>query len=252
MKRAHLFAQPHWHWEHIFWHSVKQLNHGPMLLCWLFSSIRFGRVPSEGNRLCCSSRQRRSRLLYRTACRCLYRKGPVFWCGHSLIHVCSLELLAQLYIDKFMLEEPLYICPMIDARRMEVYTAPFSVRNEKDTGKTAFKEGPVSALCVQHGSFSELLNQGPVMFIGDGAPKCKELLVHRNARFANLESHANGMAKAALRAFRQNDFEDTAYYVPFYLKEYQVKQPKKTFNLFYGCINIAFSGYNIPFLLMIK
>jgi tRNA threonylcarbamoyladenosine biosynthesis protein TsaB len=154
-------------------------------------------------------------------------KGLCFGADIPLIHVCSLELLAQLYIDKFMLEEPLYICPMIDARRMEVYTAPFSVRNEKDTGKTAFKEGPVSALCVQHGSFSELLNQGPVMFIGDGAPKCKELLVHRNARFANLESHANGMAKAALRAFRQNDFEDTAYYVPFYLKEYQVKQPKK-------------------------
>ncbi|NLA15133.1 MAG: tRNA (adenosine(37)-N6)-threonylcarbamoyltransferase complex dimerization subunit type 1 TsaB [Bacteroidales bacterium] len=154
-------------------------------------------------------------------------KGLCFGSGLPLIHVCSLQLIAQLYIDKHMKEVPQYIYPMIDARRMEVYTAPFIVCKEKDTDPIACKEGPVEAIVVQPNSFADSLEKGLVIFAGDGALKCKEVISHEHALFLDLESHANGMAKAAWEAYSNNRFEDLAYYVPFYLKKFQAKLPKK-------------------------
>ncbi|MFY9116763.1 MAG: tRNA (adenosine(37)-N6)-threonylcarbamoyltransferase complex dimerization subunit type 1 TsaB [Bacteroidales bacterium] len=153
-------------------------------------------------------------------------KGLCFGAGIPLIHVCSLELIAQLYIDKYMHKPPRYICPLIDARRREVYTALFSVKDSV-YGNMAFSESPVRSLEIQEDSFSDILEQGTVLFTGDGAAKCKDWIVHDNALFFPMDSHADGMAKAALKAFFSKDFADLAYYVPYYLKEYRVAQPKK-------------------------
>jgi len=153
-------------------------------------------------------------------------KGLCFGAGIPLIHVCSLELIAQLYIDKHMQQTPRAICPMIDARRREVYTALFAV-TESEYGKMASSIKPAHAEVIKDDSFADILAQGPVVFTGDGARKCKEWISHGNALFFPMEAHADGMAKAAFKAYVHKNFEDVAYYVPYYLKEYQVTQPKK-------------------------
>lgn len=105
-------------------------------------------------------------------------------------------------------------CPMIDARRMEVYTALF------DTGLN--EVAPVTAKIINESSFSEILPNHIVYFAGDGAEKCRKLLeVHPNARFLEQEvvSAAN-MALISSDAYENSLFEDVAYFEPFYLKDF--------------------------------
>lgn len=107
------------------------------------------------------------------------------------------------------------ICPMIDARRMEVYTAMF----DEEMNNVA----PVSPLVLDETSFLNFLDQKVVWFSGDGMPKAKELLsIHPNARFteSGMQS-ARNLAKTAEDRFQKGLFEDLAYYVPFYLKNFQ-------------------------------
>jgi len=156
-------------------------------------------------------------------------KGLCFGSSVPLIEVGSLDLIAQLTIDRDLLEKPFRIYPMIDARRMEVYTAPYSITETKDMGKLAHRDGPVEALAVTAESFRDTLDAGLVLFSGDGALKCRDVIVHPNARFIPVASHAEGMAKAALKAFREQKFEDVAYYTPFYLKEFRAIRPKTGF-----------------------
>ncbi len=156
-------------------------------------------------------------------------KGLCFASSLPLIAVSSLEVIAQLTVDHDHGEAPYRIFPMIDARRMEVYTAPYSIVETGDLGKMANREGPVAAVEVTGESFREALDAGPVVFSGDGAMKCRDVIVHPNARFLPEASHADGMAKAALKAFRDQEFEDVAYYTPFYLKEFRAIRPKTAF-----------------------
>jgi len=156
-------------------------------------------------------------------------KGLCFASSLPLIAVSSLDLIAQLTIEKLADEPPYRIFPMIDARRMEVYTAPYSVTDTDDTGQLAKREGPVVATVVTGESFKESLDAGPVVFSGDGAYKCRDVIIHPNARFMAVSSHADGMAKAALKAFKDKTFEDVAYYTPFYLKEFRAGRPKTAF-----------------------
>ena len=111
-----------------------------------------------------------------------------------------------------------FIIPMVDARRMEVYTAVF------ENGKQVTETEPV---IVDESSFAEYLEQGPCLFIGDGAGKCADVIKHPNAHFVQCCPNASSMLSPALAAFRAGDFKDVAYFEPFYLKEFVATVSKK-------------------------
>ncbi|PKO98683.1 MAG: tRNA (adenosine(37)-N6)-threonylcarbamoyltransferase complex dimerization subunit type 1 TsaB [Bacteroidetes bacterium HGW-Bacteroidetes-8] len=146
-------------------------------------------------------------------------KGLCFASGKPLISVGSLDLLANLASD-IVLSPTVsqeYSCveslvPMIDARRMEVYTATYS--------KDATRLTPVEALVVDENSFADLLSKGVTLFCGDGSAKVSTIIDHPNARFLSLDSVAEGMVKRAVEKFRDGLFEDVAYFEPFYLKDF--------------------------------
>ena len=115
--------------------------------------------------------------------------------------------------------DPLFIIPMIDARRMEVYSAVFSPDGIQITETT-----PV---IVDENSFTEYLEQGPVLFIGDGAGKCADVIKHPNAHFCQCHPKASSMLSPAVAALRAGKFEDVAYFEPFYLKEFVATVSKK-------------------------
>ena len=111
-----------------------------------------------------------------------------------------------------------YIIPMIDARRMEVYAAVF------ENGKQITETTPV---IVDENSFAEYLEQGPVLFIGDGAGKCADVIKHPNAHFCQCNPKASAMLAPAIAAYHAGQFEDVAYFEPFYLKEFVATVSKK-------------------------
>ena len=112
-------------------------------------------------------------------------------------------------------------CPMIDARRMEVYTAIYNSNFEMIE--------PISAKIIDENSFAHFLEKNKVVFFGDGAEKCKLLLNnHPNAVFIdNVEPSAKYINQLALSKFKQGIFEDVAYFEPYYLKEFLATTPKK-------------------------
>lgn len=142
-------------------------------------------------------------------------KGLAFGAGLPLIAIGSLDILAQAAIDGSHT-----IIPMIDARRMEVYTAVFSPSGDQLT--------PVEAKIIGPDSFKEQLEAGPVVFIGDGALKCKDVITHPNASFVEAWPLAANMARLAQKAFDQNRFEDLAYFEPFYLKDFVATVSRKS------------------------
>lgn len=106
-----------------------------------------------------------------------------------------------------------FIVPMIDARRMEVYTATFD-ENHQIIEQT-------SAKIIDEESFGNLLQQGKVYFIGDGADKCKTIITHPNAVFLDaLYPSADEMSAISFHTFTGKNFEDVAYFEPYYLKEF--------------------------------
>ncbi len=115
-----------------------------------------------------------------------------------------------------------FIVPMLDARRMEVYTAVYSPDGKQLT--------PVEAKIIDETSFADYLAQGPVLFIGDGALKCQKVLTHPNARFVEAWPEAAHMARLAEQAYNEKRFEDLAYFEPFYLKDFVATVSRK--NLF--------------------
>ena len=114
---------------------------------------------------------------------------------------------------------------MIDARRMEVYCAPFSFSG--DPSDSPVLAGEISPLVVEADCFGPILSEGPVLFIGDGAAKCSGVITSENAHFAQVNPHAAGMARLAERAFCEQRFKDTAYFEPFYLKEFVATVSRK-------------------------
>ena len=111
---------------------------------------------------------------------------------------------------------------MIDARRMEVYSALY-------TEKLELKR-EVSAEIINENSFQEILDQQPVYFFGNGASKCTPLITHPNARFIDsIEPLAKNMILTAEKKYAAHDYADVAYFEPFYLKEFQATIPKQLF-----------------------
>lgn len=124
-----------------------------------------------------------------------------------------------------------YIIPMIDARRMEVYSAVFEyVEQAKGAGQTKGEVRQITETApaiIDENSFAEYLEQGPCLFIGDGAGKCADVIKHPNAHFCQCHPKASAMLAPALAAFRNGDFKDVAYFEPFYLKEFVATVSKK-------------------------
>ena len=107
---------------------------------------------------------------------------------------------------------------MVDARRMEVYTAVF------ENGRQITETAPV---IIDENSFAEYLEQGPCLFIGDGAGKCADIIRHPDAHFCQCHPQASAMLSPALKAYKEKRFEDVAYFEPFYLKEFVATVSKK-------------------------
>jgi tRNA threonylcarbamoyladenosine biosynthesis protein TsaB len=133
-------------------------------------------------------------------------KGLCFALDIPLISVDTLLVLAK------QVNENSLIIPMLDARRMEVYTAIFDENHNRKT--------PVQALVVDENSFDEITEKA--VFIGDGATKCKEILNRENFIFWDEIRYpsAGEMGEISFDKFQKKEFEDIAYFEPFYLKEF--------------------------------
>ncbi len=146
-------------------------------------------------------------------------KGLCFALDKPLIAINTLEMMTS----GFLAHQPEFrglVCPMIDARRMEVFTAVFDL---------ALNEvAPTQAKIIDHQSFETLLQKHNIAFIGDGAEKCKSAIVGPNANFYSQNfNSANHMSELAQQALLNNTFEDVAYFEPFYLKDFVFTTPKK-------------------------
>jgi tRNA threonylcarbamoyladenosine biosynthesis protein TsaB len=149
-------------------------------------------------------------------------KGLCYGASKPLISVCTLATIAQMALDNNLYtgEGDFLIVPMIDARRMEVYTANFNSKGEQLT--------PVEAKILDETSYAAELAAGPVLFTGNGAEKFKELVGDNpNAFFVPQEPHAAGMRVIAANKLEAGEFEDNAYFEPFYLKDFVAGKPKK-------------------------
>ena len=146
-------------------------------------------------------------------------KGLCFALDKPLIAIDTLKMMA----NGFLLENPGYrglICPMIDARRMEVFTALYNEKLEA--------VGPVTAKIIDADSYTAELTTHQITFIGDGASKCSEVLAYPNAVFSEgLYNSAAHLTQLALTAYQQEEFEDVAYFEPYYLKDFVFTMPKK-------------------------
>jgi tRNA threonylcarbamoyladenosine biosynthesis protein TsaB len=145
-------------------------------------------------------------------------KGLCFALDKPLIAVGTLNMMA----NGFMNANPEYtglICPMIDARRMEVFTAVF------DASLNPVLD--VSAKIIDEQSYIEQLVVNTVTFIGDGAEKCKAAISHADAKFSSENyNSASNMSQMAFLAITKGKFEDLAYFEPFYLKDFVLTTPK--------------------------
>lgn len=152
-------------------------------------------------------------------------KGLCYGLEIPLISVCSLESMA-LYTafnpEKYVPVKrslPLLFCPMIDARRMEVYTALYNSEGKEIR--------PVTAEIIDENFLSELFNNHLIFFFGNGAEKCKSRINHKNAIFAGpTETSAQFMQAISEEKYKKQEFEDVAYFEPFYLKNFVATIPK--------------------------
>ena len=147
-------------------------------------------------------------------------KGLCFGAGLPLLSAGTLDVLVSEAHRLGVVPEGCHaIVPMVDARRMEVYAAVFSPDGRQQTGTKPVVVGP--------DSFAAELAEGPVLFIGDGALKCRETIQSPNAFFAEAFPTAMAMAPLAETAFHEKRFEDVAYFEPFYLKDFVATVSRK-------------------------
>lgn len=137
-------------------------------------------------------------------------KGLCYAWSVPLIALPTLEILARNVKNP----ENNFVIPLLDARRMEVYCSVF---------QNNIQISEVEAKILTESSFSEYLEKGKVIFLGDGSKKFSEICHHPNAIFLPNEfPSAQQMGELAFTYFKQNKFENIAYHQPFYLKNFQV------------------------------
>ena len=147
-------------------------------------------------------------------------KGICYGRDVPLLAVPTLEVMAVPVLLNHEIEEDALLCPMIDARRMEVYSAIYdrALKPQRET----------RADIVDGDTYREFLDRYPVYFFGNGAAKCMETINHPNAHLIKgIEPLAKYMFPLAERRWVQKEYEDVAYFVPFYLKDFVAKMPKK-------------------------
>ncbi len=147
-------------------------------------------------------------------------KGICYGRDLPLIAVPTLKLLCVPLLLQEELPDDVLLCPMIDARRMEVYAAVYD--------KSLSEKREVSADIVDEHLYERFLSEHPVYFFGNGAAKCREKIVHSHAHFLeNVHPLASWMFPLAEKSLACQDFKDVAYFEPFYLKEFVASHPKK-------------------------
>ncbi len=142
-------------------------------------------------------------------------KGLCFALNKPLISIHTLHSLAH----SVSIKEGIII-PLLDARRMEVYASVYNAKYQQIRD--------IKAEIISENSFSEYLENSQVYFLGDGAHKCKQTILHKNANFIDDKfPSAIEMAKLSFDKYKKNDIEDVAYFEPFYLKDFVVIPEKK-------------------------
>ena len=144
-------------------------------------------------------------------------KGICYGRDAKLLAVPTLELLTvPVLLNETVAEDDALLCPMLDARRMEVYAAIYT-RGLKEVR-------PVSADIVEAETYAEYLDRGSVYFFGNGAEKCIQTINHPNAHFIDgVNPLAKNMFPLSEKCMAQKEYQDVAYFVPFYLKDFVAK-----------------------------
>lgn len=150
-------------------------------------------------------------------------KGICYALQKKLVMVNTLEVMAEAVFAAAgktipALPGQALVCPMIDARRMEVFTALYTQDRQEIQ--------PPHALILDEGSFTELLQQQPVLFTGSGHHKLKNILTHPQALFSGIEHRVSDLRLPALKKYRAGLFADLAYSDPLYVKEFFSPAPK--------------------------
>lgn len=153
-----------------------------------------------------------------------FAKGLCYGLQIPLVAICSLDALTEVAIEDFEAgilnverwDEAL-LCPMVDARRMEVYTCLYDSRGQA--------QGEVEAKIIDCDSYSDLRSQRQLVIFGNGADKCREVL--SDATYINITPSARGLARLAQQRLSAGQVEDIAYFEPFYLKDFVVIPSKK-------------------------
>lgn len=151
-------------------------------------------------------------------------KGLCFGAGKPLIAVGTLDCLVWEAIGSGAADGCKYIVPMIDARRMEVYTAVFTPDGHRTT--------EVAPSIIDENSFADILTDAAatnqkVLFIGDAAEKCSKVITSPAAVFAQQNPTARGLLAPAIKKFEAGQFENVAYFEPFYLKDFVATVSRK-------------------------
>jgi len=154
-------------------------------------------------------------------------KGLCYGAGIPLIAVPTLQSLAAGVLEHLHQITPAstpdahtLLAPMLDARRMEVYSALYNTRLEE------VRE--VKPEIIDANSYSDWLKEHNLIFFGSGAPKVQEVVSHKNARFIEgVELSSQYMIQLSEDRYKKQQFEDVAYFEPFYLKEFIATRPRK-------------------------
>jgi tRNA threonylcarbamoyladenosine biosynthesis protein TsaB len=144
-------------------------------------------------------------------------KGLSYGLGVPMIAIPTSRIMASMMIDK--VNKDTLLCPMIDARRMEVYATFF------DRSLNVVRE--TTADIIESDSYDNLLDENKIAFFGNGSDKCKKVSTHPNAIFIDdVHPLASAMIPLAEEAYAVKDFVESAYFEPFYLKEFVATTPK--------------------------
>lgn len=153
-------------------------------------------------------------------------KGICYGASKPLMGISSLQSLVMAAVEDHkagIIEcddiEHTLLCPMIDARRMEVYTAIYDSEGNELS--------PVEARIIDVHSFADFMPQTPMLIFGGGALKCRDVMKRPGLSYVSVAPSARGMAALAERQFEAGRFEDVAYFEPFYLKEFVAGVPKR-------------------------
>ncbi len=147
-------------------------------------------------------------------------KGLCYGLDIPMISVSTLEVITKQVLNSSNFDSETLFCPMIDARRMEVYAAIYNTNIE------LIRE--ISPDIIDENSYQDYLQNKQIVFFGNGSEKCKIAINHANAVFIeDINPMAENMISFGLNAFLEKDFVDVAYFEPFYLKEFQTTTPKK-------------------------